>query len=106
MNHFDSQKNKEVLTKIIKDDLHASFRIQNFPNLQKYLNETMNYVKMNVSKETPSSMSDQKYLLLLNKKVYSVIMPILQNKHNQMVKTNEINNPKKESEKLSKTRCI
>jgi len=100
MNHFDSQKNKEVLTKIIKDDLHASFRIQNFPNLQKYLNETMNYVKMNVSKETPSSMSDQKYLLLLNKKVYSVIMPILQNKHKQMVKTNEMNNPKKESEKI------
>ena len=71
MNEFNSEQNKTLLQNILIDDLKDNYNIQ---YLDQSIQKSMNYVKQNVNKITPSNISDQKYLYLLNKKVYDLVL--------------------------------
>ena len=71
MNEFNSNKNIQLLKNILVDDLKQNYNIQ---YLDQSIQKTMGYVKQNVSHQTPSNINDKKYLYLLNKKVYDLII--------------------------------
>ena len=71
MNEFNSNKNIQLLKNILVDDLKQNYNIQ---YLDQSIQKTMGYVKQNVSHQTPSNINDKKYLYLLNKKVYDLVM--------------------------------
>ena len=79
LDEFYSKKNINVLKNILQHDLKKK-NIQNFSKLDIYLNKSMNYVKQNVSNTPPKNMNKDKYLFLLNKKVYELVMPLYKNK--------------------------
>ena len=71
MNEFNSKKNIQILKNILVNDLQDNYSTQ---NIEQSIQKTMNYVKQNVSDKTPSNINDKKYLYLLNKKVYDLIL--------------------------------
>ena len=97
LDDFYSKKNINVLKNILQHDLKKK-NIQNFSKLDTYLNKSMNYVKQNVSNTPPKNMNKDKYLFLLNKKVYELVMPLYKN--NSTIKSNnqQINNTKVKNE--------
>ena len=58
----------------------------------------MNYVKQNVSNNPPQNMNKDKYLFLLNKKVYELVMPLYKNNMVKQSNNQEINNIKVKNE--------
>jgi len=69
--NFNSNKNIQLLKNILVDDLKQNYNIQ---YLDQSIQKTMGYVKQNVSHQTPSNINDKKYLYLLNKKVYDLVI--------------------------------
>ena len=90
LDDFYSQKNIKVLKNILHNDLKKK-NIQNFSKLDIYLNKSMNYVKQNVSNNPPQNMNKDKYLFLLNKKVYELVMPLYKNNMVKQSNNQEIN---------------
>ena len=97
LDEFYSKKNINVLKNILQHDLKKK-NIQNFSKLDIYLNKSMNYVKQNVSNTPPKNMNKDKYLFLLNKKVYELVMPLYKNNSTIQSNNQEINNTKVKNE--------
>ena len=75
-NIFFSKNNKNAIKGIIKETFQN--KIDN--NYDNMLNETMEYVSSQVSEKPPKGMSQNDYLILMNKKVYDMITPLLKTK--------------------------
>jgi hypothetical protein len=76
---FQSSQNKNALISVIQDTLQKEMGKKNV-KLDSYyqgIQETMNYVQQNVSKEVPYGMSEEDYLIMMNKKTYSIIFPVI-----------------------------
>ena len=74
-NQFYSNNNINILKKIINDDLSNKYNLQNV-NINNNLEKCMKYVKENVSDNPPKNMPINKYLNLMNEKVYHLVMKI------------------------------
>ena len=70
---FYSISNKEALFGVIQESIQRDVR-----PYQEGILKTMEYVEQNVSKEVPYGISKENYLIMMNKKVYSIIVPIIQ----------------------------
>lgn len=70
---FHSKKNANVIKQILLEH-NPTFNSQ---KLDVIVNDTINYVSSNVNKKTPNGMSQNDYLLLMNKKVYDIIEPLM-----------------------------
>lgn len=70
---FYSTRNKEALFGVIQESVQRDVR-----PYQEGILKTMEYVEQNVSKEVPYGISKEDYLIMMNKKVYSIIVPIIQ----------------------------
>ena len=91
MNLFNSNQNKNIIKSIINDDLYKENKINIGNNHDVIINETMQFVQSQVSKTTPKGMTNDEYLYLMNKKVYDIAFPII----DEIVKNqkkNKINN--------------
>jgi hypothetical protein len=65
-------------------------------SLDTYLDgvqETMNYVQKNVSSEIPYGISKEDYLMMMNKKVYSIILPIIKKDMEEKINIQIKNSP-------------
>lgn len=87
---FYSNGNKNAIKSIINEHFenNANFKINN--NFDVMLNDTMEYVLSQVSKEPPKGMKHEEYIFLMNKKVYDLITPVI----NSDIKNNIKNNVK------------
>ena len=66
---FFSDNNKNILNKIINDDIKNN---SNKNKNQNIINKNMKYVLSNISKTPPKNMDVKDYLFLMNKKVYDL----------------------------------
>lgn len=80
---FNSTQNRQALFGVIKETVKTD--IQPY---QDGILKTMLYVEQNVSQEVPYGISKEDYLIMMNKKVYSIIVPIIQ--QDQMNKPKQI----------------
>ena len=88
-NQFYSNSNIQLLTKIINNELENNYNLKNI-NIQENLKKCMNYVKDNVSNKPPKNISNDDYLVLMNDKVYKLVIKLYQNDNsNQINKLNE-----------------
>ena len=76
---FQSPKNKNALISVIEESIQNEIGRKDL-SLQSYhdgIQETMNYVQTNTSNDVPYGISSEDYLLMMNKKVYSIITPVI-----------------------------
>lgn len=76
---FYSPKNVETLKSVIQDKIQNDMGIQRL-SLAKYqdgIEQTMHYVGKNVSQQVPDGISKEDYLLMMNKKVFQLISPVI-----------------------------
>ncbi len=120
---FNSTKNYQILKELINNSLQEKYgsNIKNTWNNEydEGIKQTMSYVESKVSKDILKTMTEEEYLFLMNKKVYNIINPMIEeniqknlknNKNNDLNysqygrvgenKTNEINNMQQEYERL------
>jgi len=90
-NQFYSTNNISNLKKIINDDLNNQYNLQNV-NINVHLEKCMKYVKENVSDSPPKNMSVNKYLNLMNEKVYHLVMKVYENTSSGNGNGNKIDN--------------
>jgi hypothetical protein len=70
---FYSKQNKNA----IKSVLNENIGINNSNKYDIIIEETMNYVSSQVSHKPPKGVPEDEYLMLMNKKVYDIIKPII-----------------------------
>lgn len=85
---FYSNKNKNGLKQILLEN-NKNF---NQSKLDNMINDTMKYVSSNVNKTPPNGMSQNDYLILMNKKVYDLISPIIKTNNNNSNIKQTLNN--------------
>ncbi len=90
---FNSKKNYEILKELINSSLEDKYGKNKTSSIwnKEYedgIKETMNYVESKVSKEILRTMSEEDYLYLMNKKVYNIITPLIE----ESIKGNKIEN--------------
>ncbi len=94
---FNSNKNHEILKELINNSLSEEYGSKTSlmwnKDYDKAIKETMNYVESNVSKDILKTMSEEEYLFLMNKKVYNIIKPIIE-ENIKKENTNKSNNYK------------
>ena len=80
---FNSQRNVNALKSIIQESVQKELRLSSFPisNYQDSIQETMKYVEKNVSPDVPYGISKDEYLMMMNKKVYNIITPIIRDEY-------------------------
>jgi hypothetical protein len=95
-NLFFSNNNKNSIKSIIYEESQLNVD-------DKIITETMNYVYSQVSSTPPKGVDPKEYLFLMNKKVYSIVLPILKEtkKSNPNLNSN-VNNTIIESKKIVK----
>ncbi len=89
---FFSSENFHALKAVIEDNIKNDLKkdIQLDSIYEDGLRETMQYVSENVSQDVPFGMEKEDYLILMNKKVYSLITPVIKNDIKQSeIKTNQ-----------------
>jgi len=106
-NQFYSKKNIDILKRIILEDLKKNYNLENV-SIHNELQNCMKYVKENVSSSPPKNIDNDKYLALMNKKVYNLVLGIYQNKTqniiNNSLNVNNQNNNQEDRNKIeSKT---
>ncbi len=76
---FQSQRNKNALIAFIQDSIQNDLKKKNISihPYQDGIQETMNYVQQNVSDKVPYGVSSEDYLMMMNKKVFSLITPVI-----------------------------
>ena len=76
---FQSSRNKNALISVIQDTLQKEMGKKNVQIDPYYegIQETMNYVQKNVSEQVPYGMNEEDYLIMMNKKTYSIILPMI-----------------------------
>ncbi len=77
---FHSSKNYEGLKSAIQDSIQDSLQTKTF-QLKPYdsmIKETMKYVEQNVSPNVPNGISKDDYIMMMNRKVYSIVKPIIE----------------------------
>jgi hypothetical protein len=87
---FFSDKNKNAIKSIIESDIKKEFNNATLTNHQIIITETMNYVIQQAGINPPTGMTEEKYIFLMNKKVYDIVMPVLkknQKQHQQTIQT-------------------
>ena len=91
-NSFYSQNNINILKSIIKDEINININKNN----ETIIMETMKYVEQNAGSKSPSNMTSNEYLFLMNKKVYDIVLPVIKkdggNKSINNVEVNRNNN--------------
>jgi len=93
-NLFFSNNNKNSIKSIIYEESQLNVD-------DKIITETMNYVYSQVSPTPPRGIDSKEYLFLMNKKVYSIVLPILKENKKSNPNSN-INNTIIESKKIVK----
>ena len=90
-NLFYSTSNKNA----IKDVIGENINIRNNSNIDIMIDETMQFVSSKVSQTPPKGVKNQEYLFLMNKKVYDIILPVLNNieSSKKNIKNNNIIKP-------------
>ncbi len=96
---FNSTKNHEILKELINNSLSEEYGSKTSllwnNEYDKAIKETMNYVEGKVSKDILRTMNEEEYLFLMNKKVYNIIKPVIEENIKQdFMKTNNINKDK------------
>jgi hypothetical protein len=88
---FNSAGNRNAIKSIINDKILSTNNTNINNNFDDIIIETMSYVKSKVSSKPPSGIDQEQYLLLMNKKVYDIVTPIiikkLENKNISLQKT-------------------
>ena len=88
---FNSVGNRNAIKSIINDKILSTNNININNNFDEIIIETMNYVKSKVASKPPSGINEEQYLLLMNKKVYEIVTPIIikkmENKNVSLPKT-------------------
>ena len=88
---FNSVGNRNAIKSIINDKILSTNNININNNFDEIIIETMNYVKSKVASKPPSGINEEQYLLLMNKKVYDIVTPIIikkmENKNVSLPKT-------------------
>lgn len=92
---FYSNNNKNAIKYIINENIEKKFNGKININFDTMINDTMDYVISQVSKEPPKGMKQEEYIFLMNKKVYDLITPVIKtNIENNKPKNIESNKPK------------
>jgi len=92
---FNSVNNRNAIKSIINDKILSTNNININNNFDDIILETMDYVRSKVSSKPPSGIDQEKYLLLMNKKVYDIVTPIIikkiENKNTSIIKKDNQN---------------
>jgi len=72
---FYSSNNKNAIKYIINENIEKNLNLNN--NFDIMINDTMDYVISQVSKEPPKGIKQEEYIFLMNKKVYDLITPVI-----------------------------
>ncbi len=90
--NFQSKENQNIIKDIIIDSLKKDYgpSLNNIwsSEYDKSIQETMNFVEGKVSKDVLKTMDEEEYLVKMNRKVFSIIQPII----NQSIKTDILKN--------------
>ena len=82
---FFSDKNKNAIKSIIESDIKKEFNNAILTNHEIIITETMNYVIQQAGVNPPSGITEEKYIFLMNKKVYDIVMPVLKKNQKKQV---------------------
>jgi hypothetical protein len=74
---FYSNNNKNAIKYIINENIEKNLNVKLNNNFDMMINDTMDYVLSQVSKEPPKGMQTEEYIFLMNKKVYELILPVI-----------------------------
>ena len=95
---FYSNNNKNAIKYIINEHIEKKLNVKINNNFDAMINDTMDYVISQVSKEPPKGMQHEEYIFLMNKKVYDLITPIIktniENNKTKNITNNNLNNNK------------
>jgi hypothetical protein len=87
---FNSSKNYEALKSAIQDSIQEKLQNKSF-QMKPYdsmIKETMKYVEKNVSPQVPQGITKDDYIMMMNRKVYTILKPIIEENELKM-KTNQ-----------------
>ena len=97
-NIFNNQNNIKIIKSIITDDISKENNVNIGTKYDNIINDTIKYVESKGGTKPPKNMSSEQFLLLMNKKVYDISVPIIKkniesnNKLNKLSTGNNINN--------------
>ncbi len=74
---FFSNNNINAIKYVIDDNIKSNYNISINNKYDDGILETMKYVLKNVSSKVPSGYSMEDYIILMNKKVYNIITPMI-----------------------------
>ena len=77
---FYSSGNKNAIKYIINEDIYKNTNTNINVSHDLVILETMKFVESHVSPEPPKGMKNDEYLYLMNKKVYDIALPVIQDK--------------------------
>ena len=77
---FYSSGNKNAIKHIINEDIYKNTNTNINASHDLVILETMKFVESQVSPEPPRGMKSDEYLYLMNKKVYDIAFPVIQDK--------------------------
>lgn len=83
---FFSNDNKILLNSTVRETLQNEYNVKIGNKYDKTINTTMNYVRSKIDNNNiPSGYNKNSYLFLMNKKVLSIIMPIIRDDMNSNI---------------------
>ena len=88
---FFSDQNKFAIKSVITADIKKEYDIKVINNDDAIINETMTYVIKQAGTSIPNGMTQDKYIFLMNKKVYDIVMPVLKNNYKKKSESNNVN---------------
>ena len=74
---FQSNKNKDALKSIIQEQIYKDLQVNINNNFDVIIDKAFSFVYSNVTPTPPKGMGEDEYLMLMNKKVYNTVMPII-----------------------------
>jgi len=98
---FYSNNNKNAIKYIINENIEKNLNGKINNNFDTMINDTMDYVISQVSKEPPKGMKQEEYIFLMNKKVYDLITHVIKTNTNI-----ENNKPQNQNIKNNKSQNI